>query len=209
MSDNAEVADSISTLAIQQGCSMYDEYLYGAIRGAQPAIIDFLVAHGLPRRDLLLETSHEDEPFGIDQLRCLQRLIDKGCRINSGTLISAAIYGDVGLVRFLHSRGVPLWARAAEELDWDEGPYPYLGGGRDLVSNGRSARRDNPHPTAANGCRAQVGSLAVWVGYGCSADPCHGGSLHVEACRNTCNPGLLPPGVLAEPGEAGREAAES
>jgi hypothetical protein len=50
-----------------------------------------------------------------NQLRCLQHLFDKGCRIHPGTLTSAAGFGDVDLVRLLHSRGVPLWNNTYQE----------------------------------------------------------------------------------------------
>jgi hypothetical protein len=49
------------------------------------------------------------------QLRCLQHLFDKGYRVHPGTLISAVRLGDLGFVRFLHSRGVPLWEWVLEE----------------------------------------------------------------------------------------------
>ncbi len=57
----------------------------------------------------------DERPLSPNQLRCFQHLFDKGCRIHPGTLVSAARFGDLGLVRLLHSRGVPLW-----EWVWDE-----------------------------------------------------------------------------------------
>jgi hypothetical protein len=41
--------------------------------------------------------------------------MDRGSSIHTGTLIVAARRGDVGCVRFLHSRGVPLWDHASDE----------------------------------------------------------------------------------------------
>jgi hypothetical protein len=46
-------------------------------------------------------------------------MLEKGCSIHPGTLIAAARRGDVDFVRLLHSRGVPLWARASEEKALD------------------------------------------------------------------------------------------
>jgi hypothetical protein len=51
-----------------------------------------------------------------NQLRCLQHLFDKGCPIHPGTMISAARFGDVDFMRFLHSRNVPLWDDT--QMDW-------------------------------------------------------------------------------------------
>jgi hypothetical protein len=51
-------------------------------------------------------------PMTPTQLRCLQHVLDSGCRIHPGTLVSAAMRGDTEFVRWLHSRGVPLWEHA-------------------------------------------------------------------------------------------------
>jgi hypothetical protein len=52
---------------------------------------------------------------GPSQLRCFRHIIDKEHPIHAGCLILAARNGDVDLVRFLHSRGAPLWDHARDD----------------------------------------------------------------------------------------------
>jgi hypothetical protein len=49
-----------------------------------------------------------------DQMRCPRYLVEKGCPIHPGTLISAALRGEADCVRYLHERGVGLWEHAWE-----------------------------------------------------------------------------------------------
>ncbi len=71
--------------------------------------------HCLPLRIKDSATARIREPVGAAKLRCVQHILDAGLSIHPGTLILAARNGDVGYVRFLHSRGVPLWDDAQEE----------------------------------------------------------------------------------------------
>jgi hypothetical protein len=107
--------DCLSYL-IENGCPLEDIAMSGAVHGGHLKAVEMLVSCGLP-----------DDPFFLDrqtpyfgrfipnQLRCLEHLLDNGRRIYPAVLIWAAIGGDVDGVRFLHSRGVPLWDSACVE----------------------------------------------------------------------------------------------
>jgi hypothetical protein len=108
---------------LQNGCPISDSVLDLAVCLGQYTSVVLLVAHGLPRMPYLRKTlMHGAKPDGLTELRCLQHLISKGCPIHPGTLISAAIRGDVACMRFLHERGVPFWERAWEVEDDPDKP---------------------------------------------------------------------------------------
>jgi hypothetical protein len=95
-----------------------NDVLNSAVGGGHLPVVEYLVTHGLFHQPHF----YDCRPcWGFkaglrpDQLRCLQHLFDMGCRIHSGTLISAARSGDVDSVRFLHSRGLSFWVGAAVE----------------------------------------------------------------------------------------------
>ncbi len=112
--------------AIEHGAQPEDFDLDDAVKGGHLACVELLTAHGLPRQPYLQYPSVSRQgpvPIGPGQLRCLQYLCDQGCAIHPGTLICAALRGDLDSLQFLHGRGVPLWEGAAEESgDEDEGP---------------------------------------------------------------------------------------
>jgi hypothetical protein len=105
--------------AFKHGCPLENFLLDAAIRGSRLRAVKMLVAQGLPNKPFLqayAPTSGGKTGGNLcpDQLRCLQYLLDKGCPIHPATLISAARRGDLDTVRFLHSKGVPLWDAAQE-----------------------------------------------------------------------------------------------
>jgi hypothetical protein len=104
--------------------------LYFAITRGDLACVELLIPHRDPSEHYLhaprtcedlhaTPTGHEN-PMAPNQLRCLQLLFDKGCQIHPGTVISAARFGDVDFLRFLHARGVPLWTYAWQEWTKDD-----------------------------------------------------------------------------------------
>jgi hypothetical protein len=106
--------------ALEGSCPLEDSVLDAAVTNGHLKCVELLVAKGLPNKPYLLAPTNDrvtlsGEPLGARQLRCLEHLFDKGCPVHPGTLISAAARGDFAAVRFLHSRGVLLWAQAWED----------------------------------------------------------------------------------------------
>ncbi len=96
---------------MEHGCPVEDYLLNVALaRGDLPSVALF-VRHGLPQTRPFHHGANGPS-MGSDHLRCLRHLIDSGCPIHPGTLISAASQGNVDTVRLLHEGGVPLWERA-------------------------------------------------------------------------------------------------
>jgi hypothetical protein len=115
--------------AVQHGCEVSNYALSTAVSIGNLACVKLLVPHGDAWKPYL----HRDteclvymdpavrsirSPFGPEQMRCLEHILCTGRPIHRWTLIWAARNGDVNLVRFLHRRGVPLWAHA-----WEEDPF--------------------------------------------------------------------------------------
>jgi hypothetical protein len=97
-----------------------DSVLDWAVDRGQFTSVVLLVAHGLPHAPYLrITVNHDENPDRPDELRCLQHLLEKDCPIHPGTLISAAVRGDVACMRVLHDGGVPFWERA-----WEVGHDP-------------------------------------------------------------------------------------
>jgi hypothetical protein len=110
--------------AIKHGCLIDDAMLISAVRGGHLACVGLLVYYGLPRKpcvfdfvsvQALASSKGAANRAGSEQLRCLHYLLDHDCAIHPGTLILAALRGDLDTVQLLHSRGVPLWIGALEE----------------------------------------------------------------------------------------------
>jgi hypothetical protein len=109
---------------LEHGCIADDYMLSGAINKGHLACVELMVGQRPP-----------DEPYfhtytylpgygagapiipraGPMQLRGFQHIIDQEHPIHPGTLIVAAGNGDVDLLRFLHTRGAPLWDQAGED----------------------------------------------------------------------------------------------
>jgi hypothetical protein len=103
-----------------------DNFLYGAVGEGHLACVDLLLAHrqsdepylhterGCPDRPHTAIPSYHG-PLKPHQLRCLSHILDKGCPVDTGALITAVRNGDLELVRNLHGRGVRLWTSICAE----------------------------------------------------------------------------------------------
>jgi hypothetical protein len=125
--------------ALEHNCPVEDSVLDAAVTNGHLECVELLVARGLPHRPYLPAPTNDRVTFsggtlGDRQLQCLEHLFVKGCPVHPGILISAAMRGDFDAVRYLHSRGVPLWHHAWENtadkigfpkgLCWKSSPGP-------------------------------------------------------------------------------------
>ncbi len=104
--------------ALEHGADLQDNLLGIAIIKGRLDCVKLLVAKGLPINPYRPGHGYPygyNCHFGPEQMRCLQYILDKGCAVDTGALISAARCGDVDLVRFLHRQNVPFW-----DCTWEE-----------------------------------------------------------------------------------------
>jgi hypothetical protein len=78
--------------------------------------VKLLVSQGLPQKPYLPGYGFSfPKRSANDHVRCLQHLLDNGCPIHPGIITSAASFGKMDAVLYLHSRGLQLWDSATEE----------------------------------------------------------------------------------------------
>jgi hypothetical protein len=101
--------------ALENGCPLTDNLVRAGVEGGSLAVMEKLVSLGLPHKPYFDDPcSFSRQPIGLGHMRCLDYLVERGFPIDPGTLLKATQRGDLGYVRFLHSRGVPLWSCAVD-----------------------------------------------------------------------------------------------
>jgi hypothetical protein len=80
--------------------------------------VQYLIQHGAwdNTRPLRVET------YGVrGQAACVEYALDHGVALHRASLVMAASFGDLSVVRLLHSRGFPLWYMLGDTDLWPLG----------------------------------------------------------------------------------------
>jgi hypothetical protein len=95
--------------AVEHGCRVDNTALEGALREGHIACVQYLIHHGAWNNAKPLCVPKYRVP---GQAACVEYALDHGVVLHRTSLVVAASFGDLDVVRLLYARGFPLWTQS-------------------------------------------------------------------------------------------------